>query len=162
MALSGTGIAYLSIAEVLRAFGGRELSPVEYLDHVLARIDEHNPTINAFFYVDAAGARAQAKESERRWLKGGPMGPLDGIPFSLKDNIATRGMPSPLGLKVNANAPPAAADAPVVARLREAGAIPIGKNTQPELACLVGCISGLLGWQRRGPCSGHGATHSGR
>lgn len=138
-------LAHLSIGEILRAYRGRELSPVEYLDYVLSRIDEHNPTINAFYYVDATGARAQARESERRWLQGSPAGPLDGIPFSLKDNIATRGMPSPLGLKVKANAPPAEADAPVVARLREAGAIPIGKNTQPELACLTGCISGLYG-----------------
>jgi aspartyl-tRNA(Asn)/glutamyl-tRNA(Gln) amidotransferase subunit A len=143
--MSQTGVAYLSIGEILRAYRGRELSPVEYLDHVLARIDAHNPVINAFFHVDAEGARAQAKESERRWLKGSPAGPLDGIPFSLKDNIATRGMPSPLGLKVKAGAPPAKEDAPVVARLREAGAIPIGKNTQPELACLTGCISGLYG-----------------
>lgn len=145
MALSQTGVAYLTIGEILRAYRGRELSPVEYLEHVLARIEAHNPVINAFFYVDADGARVQAKESERRWLKGSPVGPLDGIPFSLKDNIATRGMPSPLGLKVKANAPPAETDAPVVTRLREAGAIPIGKNTQPELACLVGCISGLYG-----------------
>jgi len=143
--MSQTGVAYLSIGEILRAYRGRELSPVEYLDHVLSRIEEHNPVINAFFHVDAAGARAQAKESERRWLQGSPAGPLDGIPFSLKDNIATRGMPNPLGLKVKANAPPAEADAPVVARLREAGAIPIGKNTMPELACLTGCISGLYG-----------------
>ena len=145
MALSQTGVAYLSIGEILRAYRGREVSPVEYLEHVLARIEEHNPAINAFFHVDAEAARAQAKESERRWQRGSPAGPLDGIPFSLKDNIATRGMPSPLGLKVKANAPPAQADAPVVARLREAGAIPIGKNTMPELACLVGCISGLYG-----------------
>ena len=145
MALSQTGVAYLSIGEILRAYRGRELSPVEYMDHVLARIEEHNPVINAFYHVDAAGARAQAKESERRWLARSPMGPLDGIPFALKDNIATRGMPSPLGLKVKASAPPAEADAPVVARLREAGAIPIGKNTQPELACLAAGISGLYG-----------------
>lgn len=145
MALSRTEVAFLGIGEILRAYRGRELSPVEYMEHVLSRIDEHNPTINAFYHVDAVGARAQAKESERRWQQGKPAGPLDGIPFSLKDNIATRGMPSPLGLKVNANAPPAELDAPVVARLREAGAIPIGKNTQPELACLTGCISGLYG-----------------
>lgn len=145
MAVSQTGVAFLGIGEILSAYRGRELSPVEYLEHVLSRIDEQNPAINAFFHVDAAGARAQAKESERRWLQGSPTGPLDGIPFSLKDNIATRGMPSPLGLKVKANAPPAEADAPVVARLREAGAIPIGKNTQPELACLAACVSGLYG-----------------
>jgi aspartyl-tRNA(Asn)/glutamyl-tRNA(Gln) amidotransferase subunit A len=137
--------AFLGIGEILRAYRARELSPVEYMDHVLARIERHNPTINAFYHLDAAGARAQARESESRWLKGNPAGPLDGIPFALKDNIAVRGMPSPLGLKVKANAPPSEADAPVVARLREAGAIPIGKNTMPELACLTGCISGLYG-----------------
>ena len=137
--------AFLGIAEIIRAYRARELSPVEYMDHVLSRIERYNPTINAFYHLDAAGARAQAKESESRWLKGSPAGPLDGIPFALKDNIAVRGMPSPLGLKVKANEPPSQADAPVVARLREAGAIPIGKNTMPELACLASCISGLYG-----------------
>jgi Asp-tRNA(Asn)/Glu-tRNA(Gln) amidotransferase A subunit family amidase len=138
-------LEFLGVGEILHAYRGRELSPVEYLEHVLSRIEEHNPTINAFYRVDSQGARQQAKASESRWLQGRPAGPLDGIPFALKDNIATRGMPSPLGLKVNADIAPAEADAPVVARLREAGAIPIGKNTQPELACLTGCISGLYG-----------------
>jgi aspartyl-tRNA(Asn)/glutamyl-tRNA(Gln) amidotransferase subunit A len=138
-------LEFLGVGEILRAYRARELSPVEYLEHVLSRIEERNPAINAFYYVDSETAREKAKESESRWLKGSPAGPLDGIPFSLKDNIATRGMPSPHGLKVKANAAPSEADAPVVARLREAGAIPIGKNTQPELACLTGCISGLYG-----------------
>jgi aspartyl-tRNA(Asn)/glutamyl-tRNA(Gln) amidotransferase subunit A len=136
---------FLGVGEILRAYRARELSPVEYLEHVLSRIEERNPIINAFYHLDSAGAREQAKQSESRWLKGSPAGPLDGIPFALKDNIATRGMPSPHGLKVNAEVAPSEVDAPVVARLREAGAIPIGKNTQPELACLTGCISGLYG-----------------
>ena len=139
------GTAYLGIEDILRAYRARELSPLEYTEHVLSRIERHDPLVNAFYFVDAEGARRQAKESERRWLRGAPTGALDGIPFSLKDNISTRGMPSPLGLKVKKNAPPADVDAPVVARLREAGAIPIGKNTQPELACLASCISGLYG-----------------
>jgi aspartyl-tRNA(Asn)/glutamyl-tRNA(Gln) amidotransferase subunit A len=138
-------IAYSAIEDILRAYRTRDLSPVEYIDHVLSQIDRHNAVLNAFYFVDAAGARMQAKESERRWLRGSPAGPLDGIPFSTKDHIATRGMPGPLGLKIKKSAPAAEADAPVVARLREAGAIAIGKNTQPELACLASCISGLYG-----------------
>lgn len=136
---------FLSIRDVLRAFRTRELSPVTYLEYVLSTIETHNPVINAFFFLDANGARKQAKQAERRWLKGTPMGALDGIPFAVKDNISSRGMPSPLGLKAKQTMERSSDDAPVVARLREAGGILVGKNTQPELACVTSVVSGLYG-----------------
>ncbi|WP_162248269.1 MULTISPECIES: amidase family protein [unclassified Sphingomonas] len=137
--------ANLSVQEIIGAFRTGRLSPVAYMEHVLKRIEVLNPKINAFFFTDPAGARAAAAESERRWAAGRPMGPLDGLPFSAKDSSLTRGMPSPQGLTVNRDMPPGDRDAPAIARLREAGAILIGKNTQPELASLASCISGLYG-----------------
>jgi aspartyl-tRNA(Asn)/glutamyl-tRNA(Gln) amidotransferase subunit A len=136
---------YLSIKEIVGAYRTRELSPVDYVEHVLARIEQRNPQLNAFFFVDAIGARREAVESESRWKVGKPKGPLDGVPFSVKDGILTKGMPSPGGILAKHDAPAGERDAPIVARLREAGAILIGKNTQPELASLAAGISGLYG-----------------
>lgn len=137
--------ANLSVLEVIQAYRDGSLSPVAYVEHVLKRIEVLNPQVNAFFFTDPEGARAAAVESERRWASGCPIGPLDGLPFAVKDNYLTKGMPSPQGLAVNRGSPPGESDVPQVARLREAGAILIGKNTMPELASLATTISGLYG-----------------
>jgi aspartyl-tRNA(Asn)/glutamyl-tRNA(Gln) amidotransferase subunit A len=137
--------ANLSAREIIQAYQSRSLSPVAHMEHILKRIEVLNPRLNAFFFTDPEGARAAAAESERRWAAGRPIGPLDGLPFAAKDTILTKGMPSPEGLTVNRDMPPGDRDAPPIARLREAGAILVGKNTQPELASLATTISGLYG-----------------
>ncbi len=139
---------YLSVTEMLDAFRAGTLSPVEYMEHVLGRIEKHNPAVNAFFFVDADGARTSARQSEARWRKGEPQGPLDGLPFSVKDHVGTKGMPSPWGTTAVDLKGPWTFDAPAVARLKEDGAILIGKTTQPELASLCSGISGLYGIAR--------------
>jgi aspartyl-tRNA(Asn)/glutamyl-tRNA(Gln) amidotransferase subunit A len=137
--------ANLSAREIIQGYRNRSLSPVTYIEHILKRIEVLNPRLNAFFFTDPDGARAAAAQSERRWAAGHPIGPLDGLPFAAKDSAPTKGMPSPQGLTVNRDMPPGDREAPAIARLREAGAILVGKNTQPELASLASTISGLYG-----------------
>ncbi len=98
----------------------------------LARIDALNPRLNAYCLVDAAGALRAAQESEARWMGGAPKGLLDGVPVSIKDLILTSGWPTLRGSRtVDANQP-WDQDAPATARLREHGAVILGKTTTPE------------------------------
>ena len=75
------GIAHLSATEVLRRFAARDLSPVELTNVALSRIERLEPSLNAFQIIDADGARRAAEMSARRWLRGEPIGPLDGVPL---------------------------------------------------------------------------------
>jgi aspartyl-tRNA(Asn)/glutamyl-tRNA(Gln) amidotransferase subunit A len=123
--------AFLSIAELLAGYRQKDLSPVETLRAVLDRIDRHNSVVNAYCWVDREGALRSARESEARWMAGVPRGLIDGVPVGVKDNLLVAGMPARFGSKLTSDAP-AADDAPAVARLREQGAIVIGKTTMPE------------------------------
>ena len=80
--------------------------------------------------------------STARWAKGAELGPLDGVPVTIKDNIATKGVPTPVGTAA-AEMIPAAADAPPAARLREAGAVILGKTTMPDYGMLSSGLSSL-------------------
>ena len=124
-------ILALNGASLLAAFRNRALSPVEVVDAVLAGIERHNPVVNAFNVVDAEGARAAARRSEARWAKRAPLGPVDGLPLTIKDNIIWAGHPARRGSRTSAT-DPVAESAPSVDRLLEAGAVPIGKTTLPE------------------------------
>ncbi len=122
---------------MLAGFRARTLSPVDYMEHVLNRIARFNPGVNAFFFTDPDGARAGRRRNPKRaGRRGAPRGSLDGLPFSVKDHVLTKGMPSPWGTTAVDLKGPWLADAPAVARLKEDGAILIGKTTQPELASL--------------------------
>jgi aspartyl-tRNA(Asn)/glutamyl-tRNA(Gln) amidotransferase subunit A len=122
----------LGAAELSDAFRSCEISPVEVVESCLARIAALDAEINAFCHVDADYARGAAEQSERRWIEGAPLSPLDGVPVAVKDLLLTRGWPTHRGsLTVDAKGP-WPDDAPVVARLREAGAVLIGKTTTPE------------------------------
>jgi aspartyl-tRNA(Asn)/glutamyl-tRNA(Gln) amidotransferase subunit A len=116
---------------LLEAYRRRELSPVEVVDDHLARIERLNPSLNAFVVVDADGARAAAAASEARWHDGAPTGELDGVPTTIKDLIDVAGFPTSSGSAVVDDVV-AEADAPPAARLREAGAIILGKTTTSE------------------------------
>ncbi len=140
-------IAELSSADLVRLYGQRALSPVEVVRDVFARI-EANAALNAFMPLDlSAAALALAKESEARWQRGAPIGAVDGVPTSIKDNIAVKGMPTRRGSKTG-DAAPADADSPVTARLREQGAIIVGKTTMPEHGWIGVCHSPLTGITR--------------
>jgi len=122
----------LSATELVRAYAKKQLSPVEATRAVLERIDRLNPILNAFCLVDEKHAIEKAKKSEKRWSKGEPKGLLDGVPVSIKDLLLTRGWPTLRGSKTIDPKGPWNDDAPVVARLREHGAVLLGKTTTPE------------------------------
>ena len=127
-----TDLCSLSASELLRLYRARKASPVEATRAVLARIDKLNPVLNCFCLVDEKAALASAKESEARWRKSEPKGLLDGVPASIKDLLLTRGWPTRRGSKTVNPAGPWNDDAPCVARLRENGAVLVGKTTTPE------------------------------
>ncbi len=130
----------LSAGELLLAYRDKRLSPVEVTRAVLDHVAAWEPHLHATYALDADGALAQARASEARWLKGAPQGPLDGVPATLKENIATRGVPMPLGTAATVLAP-AERDAPPAARMREAGAVLLGKTTMPDYGMLSSGLS---------------------
>ncbi len=130
----------LSAAELLAGYARRSLSPVDVARDVLEHIARWEPHLAATWLLRPDAALAQARASEARWLRGAPCGPLDGVPVTLKDNIATAGDPTPLGTAAMPLVP-AAADAPPAARLREAGAVLITKTTMPDYGMLSSGLS---------------------
>jgi aspartyl-tRNA(Asn)/glutamyl-tRNA(Gln) amidotransferase subunit A len=125
-------IAFLSATELLGLYRSRKLSPVEATEAALSQIERHDPRVNAYRLVDAEGALSRARESEGRYLEGRPMGRLDGVPTSVKDLLLTRGWPTLRGSRVVDPDQEWADDAPAVTRLRENGAVLLGKTTTPE------------------------------
>ncbi|MEI6722908.1 MAG: amidase [Betaproteobacteria bacterium] len=127
-----TDPADLSATELLAAYRAKRLSPVEATRAVLARVEALNPVLNCFCFLDPESALANARESEARWMKGEPRGLVDGVPTSIKDLLYTKGWPTLRGSKTIDPKGPWNDDAPVVARLREHGAVLFGKTTTPE------------------------------
>jgi aspartyl-tRNA(Asn)/glutamyl-tRNA(Gln) amidotransferase subunit A len=130
----------LSAVELIEAYRRGTLSPVEATRAVLRRIEAWEPHLHAMYALDAEAALAQAEASQARWLRGAPQGPLDGVPVTIKENIATRGVPVPLGTAAT-ELVPAERDAPPAARLREAGAVILGKTTMPDYGMLSSGVS---------------------
>jgi len=122
----------LTATELLAAYRRKALSPVEATKAVLARIRALDPVLNAFVLVAEKEALAAARASEARWRKGAPIGLLDGVPTTIKDLILTRGWPTLRGSRTLDPKGPWNDDAPCVARLREHGAVLLGKTTTPE------------------------------
>ena len=135
-------------AALVSAFAARRLSPVELLDATLHRLEKTEPQVNAFAHVDRDGAREAARASEARWKAGAPIGPADGLIATIKDNIFVAGMPNRRGSRTSAETP-VDFDSPATARLREAGAIILGKTNMPE-----------IGWKGLGDSPVHGATRN--
>jgi aspartyl-tRNA(Asn)/glutamyl-tRNA(Gln) amidotransferase subunit A len=134
-------------ADLLRLYRCRELSPVEVTRDQLDRIEKFQPVINAFIIIDREGALKAAKDSETRWQKGEPIGLVDGIGATVKDNVWLKGFPSRRGSLTTLDTL-IKDDAPAVARLREAGAIILGKTTLPEFGWIGACHSPLTGITR--------------
>ena len=118
----------LTLARQIRT---KEVSPVAVVDAVLRRIEALQPIVNAFITVTADEARDAARRAEAALIAGGPLGLFHGVPFSVKDLLFTKGIRSTMGSLIFADQVPAE-DAVPVRRLREAGAILIGKTTTPE------------------------------
>ena len=125
-------IAYASAVSLLDLYRKRALSPVEVTRLLLDRLDRLQPKINAFCIVDHDGAMAAARASEQRWLRGEAVGQLDGIPVTIKDLMLMRGFPTLRGSRLVDPNQDWSEDAPATARLREAGAVILGKTTTPE------------------------------
>lgn len=130
----------LSAPALVQAYRRRELSPVEVTQSVLGHIERWEPHLRALYLLRPELALQQARASEARWFKGAPLGPLDGVPVTIKDNIATQGDPVPLGTAAS-ELVPAGADAPPAARIREAGGVMLAKTTMPDYGMLSSGVS---------------------
>src|SRR5947207_223102 len=129
---SGSEIAFASAEDLADLYRKKALSPVEAAELLFARIEALQPQLNAFCIIDRDGALAAARASEQRWREGKPLGPLDGVPVTIKDLVLMRGFPTLRGSKLIDPAQDWSEDGPAVARLREAGAVILGKTTTPE------------------------------
>jgi len=134
----------LSAHELLAGYQSRAFSPVEVTQAVIAHVERWEPRLQATYLYRPEQALEQARQSEARWQKNAPCGPLDGVPGTLKENIATAGDPMPAGTAASL-APLAAQDAPPAARLREAGMVRLSKTTMPDWGMLS---SGLSSFHR--------------
>jgi aspartyl-tRNA(Asn)/glutamyl-tRNA(Gln) amidotransferase subunit A len=143
-----TDLTQCTATELLALFRAKEASPVDAVDAVLDRIEALDEVLNAFCLVAADEARESAAASAARWRRGEPQGPLDGVPTAIKDLILTRGWPTIRGSRTVDPAQPWEVDAPVTARLREAGAVIVGKTTTPEFGCKGETNSPLTGITR--------------
>lgn len=141
-------LAYTSATELVLRYRAKQLSPVEVTQAVLARIRQLNPALNAYCFVDEEGALAAARAAEARWAKGAPLGALDGVPASIKDLILTRGWPTLRGSRTVDRAGPWTEDGPATARLRESGAVLLGKTCTPEFGWKGVTDSALTGITR--------------
>lgn len=137
----------LSATELVELYRKRDLSPVEVAAAVRRRIEDLNPVVNAFNLVSDR-LEDDARESEARWAKGAPKGLLDGVPVSVKDILLTQGWPTLRGSRTVDARGPWNNDAPAVARLREHGALLLGKTTTPEFGWKGVTDSALTGITR--------------
>ncbi|WP_075740276.1 MULTISPECIES: amidase [Actinoalloteichus] len=130
----GEDLAESTAGQLRAAFDRGETTPREAAEAVLARIDRLDGQVNAFCLLDEATTLAAADAATDRLRRGVPLGPLDGIPVSIKDVLLTKGWPTMRGSRSTDVSQPWDADGPSVARLREQGAVFVGKTTTPELA----------------------------
>src|SRR5579863_5496187 len=135
-----TALHDLSAVDMIAGFRAQQFTPSEVLEEVLAHIARWEPHLKALYAFDPDGARAAARASTERWQAGESSKPLDGVPVTIKDNIATKGTAVPLGTAAT-KLTPAEADAPPAARLREAGAIIFSKTTMPDFGMLSSGLS---------------------
>lgn len=131
-ATNTTHLTSLSAVRLVEGYRKGEFSPVDVAREALERAERVQPAVNAFVRIDAESALAQARESEGRWRRGEPAGAVDGVPVTVKDILLMRGGPTLKGSKTISAEGSWDEDAPSVARLREQGAVFLGKTTTPE------------------------------
>ena len=152
----------LSARELIAAYRTRALSPVEAMRSVLDRVEAFEPHLSALYLLAPERALIEARASEQRWRRGEPIGPLDGVPVTIKDNIATAGDPKPVGTAAS-DMTPMTEDAPPAARLREAGAVRFAKTTMPDYGMLSSGLSSFHALARNpwNPALSPGGSSSG-
>ncbi|TSA51801.1 MAG: amidase [Actinobacteria bacterium] len=152
--------------EMLQGYASHDFSPTEVALSVVARIEAREPVVNALWAFDPDRFLTGASESTQRWMKNAPKGVLDGVPITIKENIATQGIATPLGSAVTL-LKPALEDAPPAARVKEAGALLFAKTTMPDTGMLTSGISTFYGvtsnpwnptWNPGGSSAGGGAA----
>ena len=126
-----TDLTWLTAAQAVAMIARKELSPVEYLDHILARAEAEADRLNPFAFVAADRARDEAKAAEKAVMAGEPLGPLHGLPVHVKDLFKTAGIPTEYGSAIYAGNVPDTDDV-LVTRLRDAGAVVFAKSHTPE------------------------------
>lgn len=141
------GVAQLSLEELVTCYRTRQLSPMDVTREALERIGQYNPSLNAFCHATPEIALAAAQESEARWQRGAPMGPLDGVPVTVKDTLMVKGQPFRRGSRAT-SADPVQESAPVVDHALNAGAVLLGITTTPEFGAGPVTISPLTGITR--------------
>jgi len=141
-------LSLMTATELAQLYRKKKVSPVETCQSIFKKIRELNPEINAFQYLNEESALENARASEKRWQQNASLGLVDGIPVTVKDNIHTKGWPSLSGSKLTNPKQAWDEDAPAVARLREQGAVFLGKTTMPEFAWKVTTDSPLFGITR--------------
>ena len=129
---SVSDIAFVSALDLAGLYREKKTSPVEVAKALFVRLDRLQPGLNAFCVIDRDGALAAAAASEQRWMQSEALGPLDGVPVTIKDLVLMRGFPTLRGSRLVHPAQDWSEDGPAVARLREAGAVILGKTTTPE------------------------------
>ncbi|SMX84685.1 amidase [Brevibacterium linens] len=142
-----TTLADHSAAELAAGFAGGDFDPLEVHSAVVDRMNDCEPTINALFHRDDDRSRNSAAASAARWREGRPLSDLDGVPVTVKENIARRGVPLPSG-HAWVEMPVADDDAPITQRLEEAGAVILGSTTMPDWGMLSSGVSSLHGITR--------------
>jgi len=130
-----TDLADCTATDLLAMYRSKQASPVEATRAVLARIERLNPKLLAFCHLAGSEALESARASEARWQRGEPIGALDGVPTSIKDLILTKGWPTLRGSRTVDAGQAWDVDAPASERLREAGAVLLGKTSTPEFGC---------------------------
>lgn len=130
----------LSAPALIELYRRREVSPVEVARSVLGHVERWEQRLHALFLLRPDQVLEQARASEARWQRGAPLGLIDGVPVTIKDNIATRGDPTPLGTSAT-ELVPATADAPPAARVREHGGVILAKTTMPDYGMLSSGLS---------------------
>lgn len=161
--------ASLTAAELVAAYASADLSPVDALEDVAAVIEAREPELNAFWQLDLESALTAARASEQRWDRGQPAGPIDGVPVTVKENLARAGVPMPAG---NAGVEPVVPtrSSPVVERVEESGGVILGSTVMPDWGMLSSGVSSLHGVTRSpwntslttgGSSSGAGAAAAG-
>ena len=139
--------AFMSATDLAVAIRQKQISPVEAVHAVLARIEHLNPQVNAYCTVTADAAREAARAAEAAVMRGAALGPLHGVPFSVKDLVITKGVRTTFGSRIFEHNVPQE-DAPLVERLKAAGGIMVGKTTTPEFGWKGATDSPLFGISR--------------
>ena len=148
--MAGDDLCWTPATDLAALIRRRKVSPVEVVDAVLARIDKLNPRLNAYVVVCADDARKQARAAERAVMrKGAKLGPLHGVPFSVKDLVITKGVRTTFGTPLHRDNVPDE-DAPIVARMTSAGGIMLGKTNTPTFGW-IGATHNLVYGVTRNP-----------